>query len=73
MIVIDLALGHKGLDPNLYFSASFGGPDSGSGVRNIGSDTVNVFCAGYATMLGYWEDKAKTDEIMGRDRWLHSG
>jgi long-subunit acyl-CoA synthetase (AMP-forming) len=29
--------------------------------------------AGYTTMLGYWEDKAKTEEVMGRDRWLHSG
>ena len=28
---------------------------------------------GYSTMLGYWEDKEKTDEVIGIDRWFHTG
>jgi len=28
---------------------------------------------GYSTMLGYWEDKVKTDEVIGGDRWFHTG
>jgi acyl-CoA synthetase (AMP-forming)/AMP-acid ligase II len=28
---------------------------------------------GYSTMLGYWNDKEKTDELITPDRWLHSG
>ena len=28
---------------------------------------------GYSTMLGYWGDKAKTDEVIGQDRWFHTG
>jgi len=28
---------------------------------------------GYSTMLGYWEDKEKTDEVIGQDRWFHTG
>ena len=28
---------------------------------------------GYSTMLGYWADQEKTDEIITPDRWLHSG
>ena len=24
-------------------------------------------------MLGYWEDKEKTDEVIGIDRWFHTG
>jgi len=28
---------------------------------------------GYSTMLGYWEDKTKTDEVIGMDRWFHTG
>jgi len=28
---------------------------------------------GYSTMLGYWEDKEKTDEVIGMDRWFHTG
>ena len=28
---------------------------------------------GYANMLGYWNDKEKTEELISKDRWLHSG
>jgi len=28
---------------------------------------------GYSTMLGYWEDKEKTDEAITPDRWFHTG
>ena len=28
---------------------------------------------GYSTMLGYWGDKAKTEEVIGADRWFHTG
>jgi len=28
---------------------------------------------GYSTMLGYWGDKAKTDEVIKGDRWFHTG
>ena len=28
---------------------------------------------GYSVMLGYWNDEMKTKEIIGEDRWLHSG
>ena len=28
---------------------------------------------GYSTMLGYWGDKAKTEEVIGQDRWFHTG
>eukprot|EP00095_Tigriopus_kingsejongensis_P006007 maker-scaffold245_size240363-snap-gene-1.22 protein:Tk06007 transcript:maker-scaffold245_size240363-snap-gene-1.22-mRNA-1 annotation:"hypothetical protein DAPPUDRAFT_54086" len=28
---------------------------------------------GYSTMLGYWNDEAKTQETITPDRWLHTG
>ena len=28
---------------------------------------------GYSTMLGYWGDKEKTEEVIGIDRWFHTG
>jgi len=28
---------------------------------------------GYSTMLGYWEDKEKTEESIKPDRWFHTG
>jgi len=28
---------------------------------------------GYSTMLGYWGDKEKTEEVIGPDRWFHTG
>ena len=31
-------------------------------------------CArGYSNMLGYWDDDAATNALMGRGRWLHTG
>lgn len=32
------------------------------------------YCSrGYAVMLGYWDDKAKTDEAIDSEGWMHSG
>jgi fatty-acyl-CoA synthase len=32
------------------------------------------YCSrGYAVMLGYWDDPAKTDEAIDKDGWMHSG
>ena len=28
---------------------------------------------GYSTMLGYWDDEAKTKEAITEDRWFHTG
>lgn len=28
---------------------------------------------GYVTMLGYWDDEKRTQEIMGNDKWLKTG
>ena len=28
---------------------------------------------GYSTMLGYWGDKEKTDQVYKEDRWFHTG
>jgi len=32
-----------------------------------------VLTRGYNTMLGYWNDKDKTEEIITKDRWIRSG
>jgi fatty-acyl-CoA synthase len=32
------------------------------------------YCSrGYAVMLGYWDDKEKTEEAIDKDGWMHSG
>ena len=32
------------------------------------------YCSrGYAVMLGYWDDPAKTEEAIDKDGWMHSG
>lgn len=28
---------------------------------------------GYSVMLKYWEDEARTKEVLGEDRWMHTG
>ncbi|ENN83240.1 hypothetical protein YQE_00403, partial [Dendroctonus ponderosae] len=28
---------------------------------------------GYSTTLGYWQNEEKTNELIGRDKWLHTG
>jgi len=28
---------------------------------------------GYSVMLGYWDDREKTDEVLDRARWMHTG
>ena len=32
-----------------------------------------VCTRGYSVMLGYWDDKQKTDDAIDRDRWMHTG
>jgi fatty-acyl-CoA synthase len=32
-----------------------------------------VCTRGYSVMLGYWDDKQKTDEALDRDGWMHTG
>ena len=37
-------------------------------------NTPGEICTrGYNTMLGYWNQPDKTDEIITKDRWLRSG
>ena len=32
------------------------------------------FCTrGYSVMIGYWEDRAQTDEVLDADGWMHTG
>ena len=36
--------------------------------------TAGELCVkSYSTMVGYWEDEEKTNEILGRDGWLKTG
>lgn len=32
-----------------------------------------LWIRGYGTMLGYWGDKLKTEEVLGSDRWFRTG
>ena len=32
-----------------------------------------VCTRGYSVMLGYWDDKQKTDDAVDKDRWMHTG
>ncbi|HEU0189828.1 MAG TPA: AMP-binding protein [Mycobacterium sp.] len=46
-------------------------PDSG---RTVPRGVPGEFCArGYAVMIGYWNDPAKTAETVDADGWIHSG
>jgi medium-chain acyl-CoA ligase, mitochondrial len=47
-------------------------------IDNLGNTvpfgTAGELCVrGYVTMLGYWDDMAKTQETIGNDRWLKTG
>jgi fatty-acyl-CoA synthase len=46
-------------------------PDSGA-VVPIGT-AAEVCTRGYSVMLGYWEEPAKTDEVIDSARWMHTG
>jgi fatty-acyl-CoA synthase len=36
--------------------------------------TPGEFCTrGYSVMLGYWDDDARTAEVIDRARWMHTG
>jgi fatty-acyl-CoA synthase len=46
-------------------------PDSGLAVPR---GTPGELCTrGYSVMLGYWEDAAKTDEVLDAAGWMHTG
>ncbi|XP_070550868.1 medium-chain acyl-CoA ligase ACSF2, mitochondrial-like [Ptychodera flava] len=47
--------------------------DSESG-QVVAIETPGELCTrGFTTMLGYWEDEEKTKEVIGQDKWLHTG
>jgi len=35
--------------------------------------TGELCTRGYSVMLGYWEDEARTDEVIDAARWMHTG
>jgi fatty-acyl-CoA synthase len=45
-------------------------PDSGETVKP--GETGELCTKGYSVMLGYWEQKDKTDEVL-KDGWMHTG
>ena len=46
-------------------------PDSGATVERGASGELCT--RGYSVMLGYWEDRKRTDEAIDADRWMHTG
>lgn len=36
-------------------------------------ETGELCTRGYSTMLGYWEDKTKTDSAISSTQWYHTG
>jgi fatty-acyl-CoA synthase len=46
-------------------------PESG---RIVEREQPGELCTrGYSVMLGYWEEQEKTDEVLDRARWMHTG
>jgi fatty-acyl-CoA synthase len=46
-------------------------PDTG---RVVGREEPGELCTrGYSVMLGYWNEPEKTDEVLDRARWMHTG
>ncbi|XP_070552712.1 medium-chain acyl-CoA ligase ACSF2, mitochondrial-like [Ptychodera flava] len=40
----------------------------------VAVETPGELCTrGISTMLGYWDDEKKTQEVVGKDRWFHTG
>ncbi|MHA7649168.1 AMP-binding protein [Mycobacterium sp. ML4] len=47
--------------------------DTGTG-HTVAREVQGEFCArGYSVMSGYWNDAAKTAEVIDADGWMHSG
>jgi fatty-acyl-CoA synthase len=46
-------------------------PENGATVAR--GDIGEVCTRGYAVMLGYWDEPAKTDEAVDTARWMHTG
>ncbi|QPP05483.1 AMP-binding protein [Streptomyces bathyalis] len=47
--------------------------DPGSGVTLPRGEPGELCTRGYSVMLGYWEDKEQTDEVIDPSRWMHTG
>ncbi|HZP12418.1 MAG TPA: AMP-binding protein [Nevskiaceae bacterium] len=42
--------------------------------RIVSRGTAGELCTrGYSVMLGYWDDEAKTEEVLDRNGWMHTG
>jgi len=42
--------------------------------KTVGVGEVGELCTrGYSTMLGYWGDDERTQEVLGKDGWMHTG
>merc|ERR1719433_1356372 len=42
--------------------------------KTVGVGEVGELCTrGYSTMLGYWGDHDRTQEVVGKDGWMHTG
>ncbi len=40
----------------------------------VGREETGELCTrGYSVMLGYWDEPEKTDEVLDRARWMHTG
>ncbi len=40
----------------------------------VGREQPGELCTrGYSVMLGYWNEPEKTDEVLDRARWMHTG
>ncbi|ORW24391.1 AMP-binding protein [Mycobacterium palustre] len=47
--------------------------DPGTGVIAERGQAGEFCTRGYSVMLGYWEDEAKTREVIDADGWMHTG
>ena len=47
--------------------------DPGTGLTVPFGEPGELCTRGYSVMLGYWEQPGKTDEVIDRARWMHTG